>query len=65
MDCADTGTQMLEDIKMLEQWADFFSDAGKAAKIIATRLVFNIAEILEKLENIETDWSPGTYYEAG
>jgi len=65
MDCAATGTQMVEDIKKLGEWADFYREPGKAAKIIAVRLARNVDEIFDKVENIEGYWSPGTYYEAG
>jgi len=65
MECATSGTKMFEDIIQLNEWATLFSDAEQAAKIISTRVVFNIDDIIEKVEGIDELSDSGQFYMAG
>jgi len=48
---------MATDISQLTEWATLFDDAVRAAKIIATRVILNLEDIIQKAESIENDWN--------
>ena len=66
-ECITSSILMVEDMAKLEDWATLYKsgDPRKVTKLIATRLMFNLADIIEQIEEIDEALTDGTMYYAG